>query len=157
MAQHINKRGLDLIKKSEGVRLVAYKPVPTEKYYTIGYGHFGPDVHKGQRITLARAEQLLRKDLLKFEVGVEKLLLRPTNSNRFSALVSLAYNIGLGNFARSKVLAEHNKRHPLRAAKAFGAWVYGDPRKPPLKGLIVRRARERRLYLRPVVPRPKKR
>ena len=39
--------GLGLIKSFEGCRLTAYKAVPTEKYYTIGWGHNGPDVTEG--------------------------------------------------------------------------------------------------------------
>ncbi|WP_430628221.1 glycoside hydrolase family protein, partial [Paenibacillus alvei] len=37
----ISKAGIDLIKSFEGCRLYAYKPVPTEKWWTIGWGHYG--------------------------------------------------------------------------------------------------------------------
>lgn len=36
----LDKKGLDLIKSFEGCKLRTYKCVPTEKYYTIGYGHY---------------------------------------------------------------------------------------------------------------------
>ncbi len=52
------------IKEFEGLSLKAYKPVPTEKFYTIGYGHYGADVKKNQVITEKQAEELLRKDLV---------------------------------------------------------------------------------------------
>ena len=48
----ISDNGIALIKKYEGCRLHAYKPVPTEKYYTIGYGHYGADVKEGDIIRL---------------------------------------------------------------------------------------------------------
>ena len=51
------------IKEFEGFSLKAYKPVPTEKFYTIGYGHYGADVKANQVITEKEAENLLRKDL----------------------------------------------------------------------------------------------
>lgn len=42
MVRKISKEGLSLIKNFEGCRLAAYKPVPTEQYWTIGWGHYGP-------------------------------------------------------------------------------------------------------------------
>ena len=63
--------GINLIKKFEGCRLNAYKPVPTEKHWTIGYGHYGPDVTPGMVITQAQAEIMLGIDLQKYEQAVE--------------------------------------------------------------------------------------
>lgn len=91
----INKLGLDLIKSFESCKLTAYKAVSTEKYYTIGWGHYGADVKKGQKITQAQADALLVSDLAKFEAKVEKYQKKYNfNENQFSALVSFAYNIG---------------------------------------------------------------
>ena len=55
----INDAGLKLIKSFEGCRLTAYKAVPTEKYYTIGWGHYGADVSKDEKWTQARADEQL--------------------------------------------------------------------------------------------------
>ena len=44
---NVSENGLNIIRKYEGCRLTAYKAVSTEKYYTIGYGHYGADVKKG--------------------------------------------------------------------------------------------------------------
>ena len=55
----LDKKGLDLIKSFEGCRLKTYKCVPTEKYYTIGYGQYGKDVSKDMVITSKQAEELL--------------------------------------------------------------------------------------------------
>ena len=55
--RHISQKGLNLIKRYEGVRLKAYKPVATEPGWTIGYGHHDEHVHKGQVITQAQIEQ----------------------------------------------------------------------------------------------------
>ena len=91
----INKLGLDLIKSFESCKLTAYKAISTEKYYTIGWGHYGADVKKGQKITHAQADALLVSDLAKYEVKVEKYQKKYNfNENQFSALVSFAYNIG---------------------------------------------------------------
>ena len=43
------------IKEFEGLSLKAYKPVKTERYYTIGYGHYGSDVKANQVITEKQA------------------------------------------------------------------------------------------------------
>lgn len=90
-----SQNGLNLIKAFEGCRLTAYKAVKTERYYTIGYGHYGADVKKGMKITQEHAEALLVKDLQKYEKKVNKYYKRYLfNQNEFDALVSFAYNLG---------------------------------------------------------------
>lgn len=91
----ISAEGLALIKSFEGCKLTAYKAVSTEKYYTIGYGHYGADVTKGMKITQAQADAYLVSDLAKFEAKVEKYNSKYNfNQNQFDALVSFAYNVG---------------------------------------------------------------
>ena len=146
MSRRINAAGLALIKRYEGCRLTAYR-LPGEAHYTIGYGDYGPHVRRGQRITQAEANRRLRGRLEEFEAGVDRLVTTHINDNRFAALVSLAYNIGLGNFASSTVLRETNRRHFKRAAAAFAMWVRGMGGRR-LLGLVRRRASEARLYTR---------
>ena len=88
--------GIIFIKNNEGVRLKAYKAVPTEKYWTIGYGHSGSDVTEGMVITAERAEELLKSDLARFERYVERYCTIPLTENRNAALVSYTYNRGPG-------------------------------------------------------------
>ena len=91
----ISDRGIALIKKFEGCRLTAYKAVPSEKYWTIGYGHYGADVRPGATITQYQADLYLLLDLEKFEQKVEKYNAKYMwTQNEFDALVSFAYNIG---------------------------------------------------------------
>jgi GH24 family phage-related lysozyme (muramidase) len=52
------------LRSKEGLELEAYKPVDSEEYFTIGYGHYGPDVEEGMVITEARAEELLHEDVM---------------------------------------------------------------------------------------------
>lgn len=92
--------GINLIKQFEGCRLTAYKPVPTEKYWTIGYGHYGPDVTPGMVITQAQAEIMLGIDLVKYEQAVDHYAIFPLSQNQFDALVSFAYNCGVGNLQK---------------------------------------------------------
>lgn len=144
MTRRINPSGLALIKSFKGLSLVAYRcPAGV---WTIGYGHTGPDVMSAQHITADRAEELLRGDLDRFEAGVERALEgAATTDNQFAAMVSLAFNIGLGDVKRgisgfllSTVLRQHRAGNPLRAGAAFLMWVKGGGRTLP--GLVRRRA-----------------
>ena len=60
-----SQRGIDLIKRYEGVILHAY--LCPKGVLTIGVGHTGSDVTKGMIITKEEAENLFKKDLKKFE------------------------------------------------------------------------------------------
>lgn len=91
----ISKNGIDLIKGFESFSPKACKCLPTEKYYTIGYGHYGADVKENQTMTKEQAEKLLQKDLEKFEEKVNKYNnVYNFNQNQFDALVSFCYNVG---------------------------------------------------------------
>ena len=52
----------DHLRGEEGLKLEAYK-LPGEKYFTIGYGHYGPDVKEGMKISEEKAEKFLEKDI----------------------------------------------------------------------------------------------
>ena len=145
MTRRINTAGLELIQSFEGLRLAAYRcPAGV---WTIGHGHTGPDVHPRQTITAAEAVALLRGDLDRFEAGVAKALGdAPTTDHQFSAMVSLAFNIGLGAFGKSTVLRQHRAGNAKLAAAAFLMWVRAGGRVLP--GLLRRRQAERALYLR---------
>ena len=134
-----SQRGIDLIKGFEGCKLVAYKPVPTEQYWTIGYGHYGADVIPGQKITPIQAENYLKADLAKFEKAVDSLGLN-LNQNQFDALVSFAYNCGAGNL---KKLCEG--RTLSQIADKMLAYNKGGGK--VLAGLTRRRNAERALFL----------
>ncbi|MGN7308897.1 lysozyme, partial [Bacillus subtilis] len=97
----ISNAGIALIKSFEGCKLTAYKPVPTEKYWTIGWGHYGEDVKQGQKITQAQADAMLITDLAKYEAYVNNPSYVPVTDkltqNQFDALTSFCYNTGPGN------------------------------------------------------------
>lgn len=93
------------IKEFEGVRLKTYRcPAGV---LTIGYGHTGPDVKEGMVITRQRADQLFDEDINIFARSVEKTVNQPAlTQNQFDALVSLAYNIGIGGLKKSQLLKQ---------------------------------------------------
>jgi lysozyme len=140
----INERGKALIREFEGLRLEAYRDAVG--ILTIGYGSTGPHVKTGMVISKEEAEALLDKDLRRFEVGVEAMLCgAATTEDQFAAMVSLSFNVGLGNFATSTLLKRHKAGNYIGAANAFLSWVFAGGKK--LKGLIRRREAERSLYL----------
>lgn len=134
-----SKAGIDLIKSYEGLRLKAYKAVSAEKFYTIGYGHYGADVSRETIITKEHAEQLLKKDLEKFEKAVTALN-RAWTQNQFDALVSFAFNCGAANLKRLVA-----NRDDLQIADAF--LLYNKAGGKVLSGLVRRRKAERALFL----------
>ena len=131
--------GYNLIMKYEGCRLTAYKPVPTETFYTIGYGHYGADVKAGMTITKAEAIKLLTKDINKFENAVNKTGLSLTQ-NQFDALVSFSFNCGTANL--------HNLIHNRSLKEIADAMLkYNKSCGKVLNGLTRRRKEERELFL----------
>lgn len=94
-----SSEGIALIKRFEGFRTNAYKAIPSEEYWTIGYGHYGPDVKPDMVISQTYGEALLKNDLEKYEGYVNALNLVLTQS-QFDALVSFAYNCGKGNLQK---------------------------------------------------------
>lgn len=141
MARNINEIGLALIKQFEGCKLSAYKcPAGV---WTIGYGSTGAHVYEGLKITQEQADDLLRKDLLRFEEGVSKLC-PVASDNQFSALVSFAFNLGLGSLQTSTLRRMHNEGNYEAAAGQFTRW--NKAKGKVLNGLTRRREAEARLY-----------
>ena len=139
----ISEKGLELIKTFEGLRLSAYKALSTEKYYTIGYGHYGSDVSNDMNITELQAEELLKKDVKKFEDKVNKYSNYNFNQNQFDALVSFAYNIGNIDqlTAKGTRTIEQISSHISLYVKAGGK---------TLAGLVKRREKEKELFDTPI-------
>ena len=134
-----SQRGINLIKKYEGCRLTAYKPVATEKYWTIGYGHYGPDVAAGAVISQMQADLYLMLDLEKFEKKVSKYSKYNWTQNEFDALVSFAYNIG-----SIDQLTDNGKRTKQQIAAKIPA--YNKAGGKVLAGLTKRRKEEQALF-----------
>lgn len=148
----VNPAGVDLIKKWEGKKLTAYPdPATGGEPWTIGYGHTSaagpPAVKRGIKITEQEANDILVRDLGKYEAAVMKVLTAKPNGNQFSAMVSLCYNIGPGNFAKSSVLRKFNAGDIKGAADAFLMWNKAAGK--VMKGLTNRREDERKLFLTP--------
>ena len=141
----LSQRGIDLIKQFEGYSSKAYPdPATGGAPWTIGYGTT-KGVKPGMVITAQQAEKMLRDDVAKFESGVSSLITAPTTQGQFDAMVSLAYNVGLGNFGKSTLLKKHNARCYTCAADQFRVWNRANGK--VMNGLTKRRAAERQVYM----------
>ena len=116
---------------------------------TIGYGWTGklPDGYQAP-LTEKEASRLLSETIKAYEAGVSKAVKVPINENQFSALVSFAYNVGVGAFKSSTLLKKLNAEDYEGAALEFERWVYAGGRK--FAGLVRRRYAEQDLFDRPV-------
>ncbi len=137
-----SQNGIKLLTGFEGCRLTAYKAVPTEPYYTIGYGHYGPDVKQGMKITFSMAEDYLKKDVTRFEAAIDRTGLK-LNQNQFDALVSFTYNCGEGSL---KSLIRNRSLSQI----ADALLLYNKSGGKVYEGLNRRRKAERELFLKPM-------
>ena len=149
-----------LIKNYEGFKDTAYK-LPGEDNWTIGWGHSGPDVHQGDKITPEEADVYFEQDIKVFENSVngwnDKYGLK-LNQNQFDALVSITYNFGaywveaysgkwrLSNYVQSGFKDASGNRLPDREiADAFG--VLSSANGEISVGLVRRRINEAEIFL----------
>ncbi len=144
---NMNEAGLAIIRNAEGLRLRAYRDATG--IWTIGYGHTAaagePKVVGGLAITREEAETTLARDVATFAKGVAAAVTVSLNDDQFSALVSFAYNVGLGNFRGSSVLKAVNAGDFEAVPRRLGLWVKAGGR--TLGGLVKRRAAEAALFM----------
>jgi lysozyme len=156
---------IEKMKHHEGVRQKAY--LCPAHIWTVGVGHVLyqdqirlPMIRKDapglirkeyplrpedNRVwTMAEVDELLESDLAKFVRGVDRLCPVTTDGQK-SALVSFAFNVGLGNLQRSTIRMRHNRGDYAGAAEAFLVWTKAGGRVLP--GLVRRRQDEKELYL----------
>ena len=139
--RRINDRGIAIIKEREGLHLESYL-CPADKW-TIGYGSTD-GIESGMTITKDEAEHLLIRDLKRFELGVSEAVNVPLNDNQFSALVSFAFNVGMGNFRESTLLRRLNNGEYDAVPVELALWIWAKGKK--LKGLVRRRRMEGELF-----------
>lgn len=138
---NISNKGIEFIIKEEGEVLKAYKCAAG--VWTIGVGHTGSDVKEGMIITKEKSRELLKSDLRRFESAVDKSIKIQLEQHQFDALVSLAFNIGVGNFSTSTLVKKINAGADIKEIEyQFKRWRFAA--KKPI--LLNRRIREVELY-----------
>ena len=136
----IDKYGEKLIKQFESCKLTAYKADKSEKYYTVGWGHYGADVKKDMKISKETANELFRNDIKCFENIVNSCVKVTITQSMYNSLVSFTYNVGGGAFKNSSLLKYINKKQFKKASNEFKKWNKCGGK--VLKGLVRRRKLE---------------
>lgn len=164
----ISEKGEHLMHFFEGYRNKPYRC--SAAIWTVGWGHAMyadqlalPNVRKEGYTGLIRSDyqlkgedarvwskdelvDLFKVDINTFERGV--LRLSPTLANhqsKFDAVVSFAYNAGLGNYQRSTIRMKVNRGDWDGAAEAFMMWTKAGGKE--VAGLVKRRKAEVALFL----------
>lgn len=164
----LSHAGAELMHRYEGCRNRPY--LCPAHIWTIGYGHVlyqqqirlpmvkkeGESVQIRKEFPLAEGDNrvwskeeinaLFATDVATFERGVLRLV--PGVAGRqgaFDAMVSFAFNAGLGNLQRSQIRMRANRGDWQGAAEALMDWTKGGGRVLP--GLVKRREAEKALLL----------
>lgn len=142
----VSAGGVIHVKQSEGLVYVSY-PDPATKAdpWTICYGHTGPEVKPGMKVTQAQCDKWLYEDIREAEYYVQRYVNVPLSQGEYDAYVSFVFNVGPGNFADSTMLRLLNSGDRVAACKQFPRWIYAN--KKVLNGLKVRRYEEQRMCL----------
>lgn len=128
--------------------------------WTVGWG-FTKGVTATSRMTIGEADFRLAGELQEYAEKILDACNVPPNENQLSAMVSLAWNIGLGwdphkpkpagakdGARNSSVMRAHNRGDVAAAARAFSLWNKAGG--VVMAGLTRRRAAEAALYLKEV-------
>lgn len=145
----LSKNGRDFIEGHEGKLNSVYKdPIGLA---TVGIGHLVKDGEVfPHTLTDEEVYALFDKDIKQFEDGVNRLVTSKLNQNQFDALVSFAFNLGLGALQSSTLLRVLNEGNYAQATKEFLKWDKAGNPPRPLPGLTRRREEESLLFSEPV-------
>ena len=156
----ISEAGIQLIKSFEGCHNQPYKCPAT--LWTIGYGRvLYPDQARlktderasyplrSEHNRLWDADEidaLLEADLDRFSAGVRRLCpAAADNMCHLDAMVSFAFNLGLGSLQSSTLRMRYSRGDYQGAADEFLKWTKAGGK--VLNGLVRRREAERALFL----------
>jgi len=155
----VSDKCIHMIMHHEGVRSKPYQCPAL--LWTVGVGHVIDPTHA--RVPVAERKALpipagwdrvlsndeimdiLKKDLNRFEQGVERLIKVPLTQGQFDALVSFSFNVGLGNLQNSTLRMKVNREDFESASEQFLVWTKAGGK--VLKGLVTRRTDEQALFV----------
>jgi lysozyme len=139
----LQKSTIDFIKEVEGVEYEVYKD--SAGLDTIGVGHL---LKEGESYKVISEEQVDALLFLDLNVAMNAVVLSvkiPLTQNQFDALVSLVFNIGVTAFRNSTLLKKINQNAPKEAiVTEWHKWRKAGGK--IVKGLVLRRAKELKLY-----------
>lgn len=132
MPRNISENGLHFTAAFESFRAKAYKATTAEKYWTIGYGHYGADVSADQVMSEEQALRLLAQDMAKAVQAVDAAAAASLTQPQFDAVCDLVYNAGAGVIAASTGTGQALRRGDVAALRAKIALFINQNGKPLL-------------------------
>jgi lysozyme len=154
----VSQKCIEQIKKDEGVRNRPYQCPAL--LWTVGVGHVIDPSHAKVKLadrkqlpipdgwdrvlSATEIDEILRKDLNRFEAGVLRLIKVKLTQGQFDALVSFSFNVGLGNLQNSTLRMKLNRGDYEGAAEQFLVWTKAGGK--VLKGLVIRRTHEKEMF-----------
>lgn len=154
----VSQKCIQQIKVDEGVRNKPYQCPAL--LWTVGVGHVIDPNHAKVPLADRKAlpipagwdrvlsadeiDDILRKDLARFEAGVLRLIKVPLTQGQFDALVSFSFNVGLGNLQNSTLRMKVNREEFEAAAEQFLVWTKAGGKVLP--GLVKRRTHEKEMF-----------
>jgi len=156
----VSAAAIKTIKCHEGVKTRPYQCPAL--IWSVGVGHVIDPSHAAVKyeerkslpipagwdrsLTMDEVDAILAQDLARFERGVARLCPAALgHQGQFDALVSFAFNVGLGNLQRSSIRMRYNRGDIEGAADAFLMWTKAAGK--VLTGLVKRRNDERAMFL----------
>ena len=156
---NVSPKAIEMIKHHEGVRFKPYQ-CPA-KLWTIGVGHvlypnqikillpergaYALHPEDNRTFTKDEVDGILKRDLDRFERGVERFCPVPLTQGMFDGLVSFSFNVGLGTLQRSTLRQKVLRGDKEGAAEELLKYCMAAGK--VLRGLQNRRIDERALFL----------
>jgi lysozyme len=154
----VSQKCIEQIKKDEGVRSRPYQCPAL--LWTVGVGHVIDPNHAKVKLadrkqlpipagwdrvlSATEIDEILKKDLNRFEAGVLRLIKVKLTQGQFDGLVSFSFNVGLGNLQNSTLRMKLNRGDYEGAAEQFLVWTKAGGK--VLKGLVIRRTHEKEMF-----------
>lgn len=155
----VSQKCVEMIKHHEGVRTKPYQCPAL--LWTVGVGHVIVPEHGRLKleerknlpipdgwnrvVPMGEIDDILKKDLARFESGVSRLCPVSLTQGQFDALVSFSFNVGLGTLQRSTLRQKVLRGDMEGAAEELLKYCMAGGK--VLKGLQKRRLDERALFL----------
>ena len=144
-----------IIKTWEGCKLAAY--ADSGGIWTIGWGTTsvnGTPVRKGDQISQALADELLRAEILRIAAELHQIIPASANwgGNQQAALISWAYHVGLGAVKDSTLRKRINAGESAQVVIPQELPKWHKANGLPMPGLTRRRAAEVALFVGAAIP-----
>ena len=143
-----NEAAVAFLKSVEGYSSTAYRCPGGQ--ITIGYGFADAELVARKDMTRHEAGRILAMKVSRIAADVRRLVgRRRLTQGQEAALISIAYNVGMGKFARSRLLLLVRNGRPVAEIRAeILRWRYitNGGRRRVCVGLYARRKREAAMF-----------